>query len=378
MSSYEPKILLIGATGYIGGSVLHHLLNHPFLASKFDLNPITLPIRGDGSRQKRLTETYGGRVKPVQFDSLDDIKTVTSLASHHDIVINAGSGFHPASAEAFVRGLARRKLQTGAPVWMIHTSGCSNIADKPITGVARPDAEYEDAKSEEVFAFEEAENRLDWYPQRAAELVVLSTGEELGVNAASIQSPCIFGTGTGLFQRGGLMIPIMMAFVLDRGYGITVGDATGVIDWVHVADLADLYVLCLLDIVRRGGENIPTGKKGIIFPTVGRTLTVDIPKRCLDIAFATGNLPKEGGPQRKEIRTISIEEAAETTAGNVAVAETGYCGHRKTKGTVARDRLGWEPVHLEEAWDKEYESELRAVLSGQRFSTMGSCIANTK
>ncbi|GJC87645.1 hypothetical protein ColLi_10483 [Colletotrichum liriopes] len=169
-----------------------------------------------------------------------------------------------------------------------------------------------------------------------------------------------------------------MGYVLEKGYGLTIGDGTGCIDYVHVADLADLYVLCVLDIIERGGVNVPTGRRGIIFPTVGRTLTIDIPQKCLDIAFATGSLPKDGGPQQKEVRKVSLEEAAETCAGNRDVAETGYAGHRKTRGTVARERLGWKPVHLEEAWNKDFETELRAVLNGQRGLTMAACIAGTK
>ncbi|KAF6793721.1 nad dependent epimerase dehydratase family protein [Colletotrichum sojae] len=380
MSSPAPKILLVGATGYVGGTVLHRLLTHPSLTSVLTYaNPITAPVRGSPNRLARLTATYGPRVRPVPISSLDDIDALTSLASTHDVVINAGSGFHPPSAEALVRGLSKRKAQTGGNVWMIHTSGCSNIADKPITGVARPDTEYEDAHSESVLAFEEAENRRDWYPQRAAELLVLRTAEDLGVGAASIQAPCIFGTGEGLFQRAGLMIPIMMSFVLERGYGFTCGDGTGVIDWVHVADLADLYVLCALDVLQSRGVNIPTGRKGIVFPTAGRTLTIDIAHKCLDVAFATGNLPREDTPKQKEVRKVSLEEAAVTTAGNIVVAETGYAGHRKTKGTVARERLGWKPVHLEEAWEKDFETELRAALSGLRgVNTIGACIADTK
>ncbi|KAK1452992.1 NAD dependent epimerase/dehydratase [Colletotrichum cuscutae] len=358
-SNPPPKILLSGATGYVGGSALHYLLKHPSLTSIItSSSPITIPVRGGPDRAAKLTDSYGSLVKPVSIVSYDDTLALTALASEHDIVINAGSGFHPPSAEAFVRGLAKRKdWNGGRPVWIIHTSGASNIADKPLTGVNRPDADYEDAFAEKVRA-----------PSR----------EELGVNAVSIQSLCIFGPGSGLFNKAGLMIPIMTGYVLKNGCGLTLGDETGCIDYVHVSDLADLYVLCVLDIIERGGVNVPKGKKGIMFPAVGRTLTTDIPRKCLDIAFATGNLPKKDGPREKIVRNVSLEEAAETCAGNMDVAETGYAGHRKTKGTVAREKLRWKPVYGEEAWCKDFETELRAALNGQRPHTMGNCIAGTK
>lgn len=92
----KAKILLTGATGYVGGSVLHTLLSHPSLTDMVtSSNPITLPVRGSPDRLAKLAEAYGPRVKPVQITSLDDINTITRLASEHDVVINAGSGFHP-------------------------------------------------------------------------------------------------------------------------------------------------------------------------------------------------------------------------------------------------------------------------------------------
>ncbi|KAK8205372.1 hypothetical protein BKA81DRAFT_360409 [Phyllosticta paracitricarpa] len=136
----------------------------------------------------------------------------------------------------------------------------------------------------------------------------------------------------------------MMASVLRQGYGVTAGDGTGVIDYVHIPDLAGLYVLCVLSIVEHGGSGAQTGRCGIIFPTAGRTLARDIAQRCLDVAFAAGHLPLEGGPQNKEIRTLSLEESAAMTAGNLYIAETGLASHHKTKGIVARTRLGWKPI----------------------------------
>ncbi|KAK8189108.1 NAD dependent epimerase/dehydratase [Phyllosticta capitalensis] len=366
--SPAPKILLTGATGYVGGTVLHRLLNHPsFTSSPAASNPITLPVRrgaGGDDRIAKLTAAYGdARVKPVAITSLDDVDAMQALAAQHDIVVNAGTGFHPPSAEALMRGLAARKASSASngPVWMMHTSGCSNISDKPLTGVARPDVEYDDADSAGVFAFEQAANETEWYAQRAAELGVLRLGEELGVPAISVQAPCIFGTGEGLFQQAGLMIPVMMAHVLQKGYGFSVGDGTGDIDYVHVADLADL-------------EEVEDGE-GIVFPTNGRTLTRDIAVRCLDVAFEKGHLPIEGGPQEKEIRVLSLEDSVAMTAGNAYIAETGLAGHRKTKGTVARERLGWNPVYGKEAWEKDFETELQAAVEGKRPSTFQACIA---
>lgn len=245
-----------------------------------------------------------------------------------------------------------------------------------MTGTARPDAEYDDANAEAVYEFEKfLEASEEQYPQRTSELLALDTGVETGVRVMSIQAPCIFGTGEGLFQDAGLIIPIMTAYVLSRGYGFYLHPGTAVIDYVHVADLADWYVFCVQRILTDGGKDLPSGKAGILFPTAGRLTMYDIAKDCVEIAFEKGALPlSEDGPQQPEVRTVDIAEAATTTAGNLYIAEAGWGGHRKTKGTVAR-RLGWNPLHTQDAWKKDLKDELAFALQGKRSVTIDNCIA---
>ncbi|KAK8848394.1 NAD dependent epimerase/dehydratase [Apiospora arundinis] len=393
----SPKILLTGATGYVGGTVLHRLLACP--APSLQHLKVSVLVRGE-ERADQLLRTYGAdRVAPVLFRDYDETDLITELASQHDIVINAGSGFHPSSAEAMVQGLSQRTTTsssnnnndttttTTSKPWMLHTSGCSNISDRPLTGQAFPDRELHDADGTTVYDFEKAENEREWYPQRAAELAVLGhpAAASDAVGAVSIQAPCIFGAGEGLFQRAGLMVPIMMRYVVEKGYGFQLGDGTGVIDYVHVADLADLYVLCVRDVVEHGGRHLPSGARGVVFPTSGRVYMKDIAQGCLDAAFGAGVLPRRGDadellmdttPARKFIREVDLQEAATTTAGNLVVAEVGWAGHRATKGTVARDSLGWQPRRCEEAWQQDFVDELGHVVAGQRnVVTIDSCIA---
>ncbi|KAK8117377.1 uncharacterized protein PG998_005658 [Apiospora kogelbergensis] len=383
----SPKILLTGATGYVGGTVLHRLLNSS--APSLQHLKVSVLVRGE-DRADQLVRAYGAhRVSPILFRDYDETELIEKLASQHDIVINAGSGFHPASAEAMVQGLSQRATATtdaNTRPWMLHTSGCSNVSDRPLTGQAFPDREMHDAEGTTVYDFEKSENEREWYPQRAAELAVLGhpASQSSEVGALSIQAPCIFGEGEGLFQRAGLMVPIMMRYVVEKGYGFQLGDGTGVIDYVHVADLADLYVLCVRDVVERAGANLPRGASGIVFPTSGRVYMKDIAQGCLDAAFAAGVLPRRGEadeltmamtPARKFIREVDLHEAATTTAGNLVVAEVGWAGHRATRGTVARERLGWQPTRCAEAWARDFGDELRHVVAGKRVVTIDSCIA---
>lgn len=215
-SSETPRILLVGASGYIGGTVLHHLLesSHPVLSR----STITVLIRGQ-DRAQRLTEAYGDRVHPIVFDGLDDTARVAAVASEHDVVVSAALGFHLPGARALVQGLATRRRQsdgdgsvtTSTAVasgrgrsssrkpWIIHLSGVSNIADAPPLGEDHPGRRFDDADARAVYEHERAEEARAPYLQRTTELAVLDDADEAGVGAIAMQAPAVFGIGRGLF-----------------------------------------------------------------------------------------------------------------------------------------------------------------------------------
>jgi hypothetical protein len=60
-----PKILLTGATGYVGGTILHRLVTDAPSAVK--KAQITALVRGE-ERAKKLQEVYGNRITCVLFN----------------------------------------------------------------------------------------------------------------------------------------------------------------------------------------------------------------------------------------------------------------------------------------------------------------------
>ncbi|KAL1641093.1 hypothetical protein SLS58_006366 [Diplodia intermedia] len=374
MSSMGNKILLTGATGYVGGTVLDQLINStaPSLRNlTFDLL-----VRGHEPAQK-LKEAYGARVHPLQWKGLEHADSIVSIASNYDIIVNTGSGFVPTGAQAFVDGLACRINPGGPPPWVLHLSGCTNLSDKPLTGHAEPGREFDDADAEGIYDFIKREDERCPYAQRTAEVAVLTRAEQTGVQAVSLTTPCIFGEGTGLFNRAGLVVPAAVRYVVRHGYGYKLTE-TANFDWVHVVDLADLYVLIVRAILERedrGVGYIPSGRKGIIFPAVARVLVLDIQRHALDAAFEVGVLPRDDTPKEKEIRQASLQMIAdEVCAGQTAIAELGYAGHKGMKGTMAKKLFGWNPTRLEDAWRQDFMDELIALNKGRRSLTMDSCI----
>ncbi|RMZ68384.1 nad dependent epimerase dehydratase [Pyrenophora seminiperda CCB06] len=190
--------------------------------------------------------------------------------------------------------------------------------------------------------------------------------------------PIIFGEGTGLFNRLGRAVPVITKYVVQHGHGWKIND-TANFDWVHIVDVAKIYVLLVRTILERedrGVGYLPSGRNGVMFTAVGRTTISDISQKCLDVAFAEGVLPREDTPKEKEIRTVELGGIAEElTGGRLDVAERGWAGYKATKAVLARKLLGWQPEMREEAWERDFMDELVALREGRRGVEWEECIA---
>ncbi|KAI1131226.1 NAD dependent epimerase/dehydratase family protein-like protein [Nemania abortiva] len=363
-----PRILLTGATGFIGGSVLTQLLDSasPTLRSA----PITCLLRG-ADRAAKLKAAYGDRVNTVLYNDLDDLATTTAVAAQHDVVISTTLGYHLPSAQALLEGLAQRKrAHPGSEPWFIHTSGTSNVGARPVSGAwvdvaDSPDGRAFDDAVDDVYAYERARNAVEPYIQRTTELGVVDAGIELGVCTLVVMAPTIYGVGTGLFNKHSVQIPAFIATALDHGRAVMIGDGEGRWDHVHVVDLATLYELLALPALDAGGQGLPRGKKGIIFASHGRHSWGGIARGVARACHEVGVLPDD------KVESLSLSEATKLFGASYlaeadeAMVELGLASCAQTIPTVAR-RLGWKPVCGDDAWERGFRDDVDAILRERR------------
>jgi nucleoside-diphosphate-sugar epimerase len=148
----------------------------------------------------------------------------------------------------------------------LETSGTSNVGDLPITGKYHESHVFSD--HENIYAYEKSREALQIYPQRTTDIAVVETGLAAGVKTTIIMSPTIYGFGTGLFNKLSIQIPALLRAAIKAGQVKMIGEGKGQWDYVHVTDLAKLYEILLVKILK--GEEIPTGEKGILFSGTGR------------------------------------------------------------------------------------------------------------
>ncbi|TVY45303.1 Uncharacterized protein LOCC1_G003149 [Lachnellula occidentalis] len=353
------KILLTGATGYIGGSILTQLLQSKHDLSKY---PISVLVRGE--ERAKILQDQG--FNPVLFHSLDEADILQKVASEHDnrdqqklmqlpVVIHTASGYHTASAKALILGLGDRKKATGKEVHFIHTTGTSNLADQPISGKYLESRTFSDR--ENIYAYLKTREALQVYAQRTTDITVVETGLSAGVKTTIVMSPTIYGVGSGLFNKLSIQVPRLLRTAIQAGYSAMVGDGKGVWDYVHVADLARLYELLLNKVLK--GEELPSGEKGILFSATGSY-------SWAELANGIGSaLAELGAIKTSEVKSISLSEAAgKWWEGEETIVELCFASNSRTSSDVSHE-LGWREEKTEQDFKKHFLEEARLVVAAQ-------------
>lgn len=177
--------------------------------------------------------------------------------------------------------------------------------------------------------------------------------------------PTIFGLSSGLFNKISIQIPAFFQGTLDHGTSIVVGDGQGINGRVHIADLAELYEIVVVEMLARGGQKLPVGKKAIMFAGSGEFSWLEAAERVAQACFDAGKI------KDPKVQSVSLAEATqiwgsyrlETTEDMV---EAGLSGNSRTVPSIAMKRLGWKPSRGDEAWEKGFADDLEVVLQGTR------------
>lgn len=242
---------------------------------------------------------------------------------------------------------------------MIHTSGVSNLADMPITKqwVEPPNKEFDDSK-DDIYGYEKMRNEKHPYLQRTSELGVIDTGITTGVKTLIIMSPLIYGAGRGLFNRSSIQVPSYVRASIKNGQAVVVGEGNSVWGNVHMDDLAELYLICLADVIETGGMTLPFGKKGIIFSETARHTWLEVAQGVADAAYAAGAI------KTREVKHVSLKEGAQVLAGgDELLCELGFSSNSRTKAVIA-PKLGWKPTKGKKDFERGFSEEVDAATKG--------------
>ncbi|KAH8771855.1 hypothetical protein F5883DRAFT_46146 [Diaporthe sp. PMI_573] len=292
-----PQILLIGGTGHVGGAVLHKILGQ----HGSDVQ-VKVVARGE-DKAARLVAKYP-QVQTVLGD-LSDYKTIEEASSQADIVINAGPDItHDEGIRAIFRGQKSRKAASGQTPFYIHTSGASLIWDEP---EGKNGSRWWDDLTDvpELSALEEK------HTHAVTDRIVREAAED--VNVAIVSPGFVGGMSPSTEHPTPITTPAILttARAFKSGFQISPGENRHA--WVHVMDLAGIYMILIEDALATLAGR-PIQRDAGVLPLWGREAYYFATGEDISFSdFMRGLVPvlkQNGVIESEEMKSVSVTEAA--------------------------------------------------------------------
>ncbi|KAM0668213.1 hypothetical protein ACQRIU_001775 [Beauveria bassiana] len=298
------RIFITGATGFIGGEVLHGLA-HSRLASK------TVALVRSEARAAQIIAKYPA-VIPLIAD-LDASDTIETAASQADVVLRLS------------------KSRSDSPVW-VQISGASVLSGPEVAKHSYGNAGakvYNDVKD-----VAELREIIASSPNRVVDRLVTNlAADQPRARTAIIYGPMIYGLGKGSVNQRSIQMPSLARATLQNGYAPHIGKGLNAWSNVHVSDIAQL-VLKLIAAAQDSNSQHPLwNKDGIYFADAGRIPFGQVARKIADVAAARGLI------KSCAVKEIDAEAAESITAHAAVLLGT----NAQTRGDRARTWLGWEP-----------------------------------
>lgn len=336
----DAKVLITGATGYIGGDVLYAISKaHPGYQYTC---LVRTPEKG------ALVAAEYPSVRLV-YGTLDDSELLEEEAARADVVIHtADASDHAGAAKAIAKGLASGHRKEKPGFWL-HTSGTGILTWKDTK-----ENTYGEPPSQKAYDDLENVSELTGLPDEAfhrdIDKLVLEASSD-AVKTAIVCPPTIYGPGRGPGNKTSRQVYVLAHATLESGQAPQIG--RGLTEWnnVHVHDLADLFVLLTEAAVAHQPEldSKLWGKEGYFLAENGHHVWGEVSKWIGEYAFSKGYI------KEKDVKPMGVEEA-KGVAGFEALS---WGLNSKGFAKRAREYLGWTPK------EKSLKEEIPGIVDGE-------------
>ncbi|KAK9247017.1 hypothetical protein V1506DRAFT_533286 [Lipomyces tetrasporus] len=223
------NLLLTGASGYIGGAALDHLISWNTRNQAYSITAIA---RKPEAVEKIRSSYPSDALTVVQSGYTDSV--FATLVAEADVIVHTGeSADDETSADVITKNIKDGAL-------LVHTSGTAILINKSELDqeITRRYDDVADIKT--ITSWD-----LDHF-HRDIDMKVLNLHKiKPTVKTIIICPPLIYGTGTGKVNKMSQQIPYMIKFASILKKNGVYGSGKAIWSNVHISDLADLYVLIL-------------------------------------------------------------------------------------------------------------------------------------
>ncbi|KAK5059678.1 hypothetical protein LTR84_009561 [Exophiala bonariae] len=311
------KVFITGATGYIGGEVLHQV-------ATLRPNVKISALNRDSAKASILRKAYPD-IEIIPGD-LDNTEVIENEAKGADVVLHLASTNHIGSARAILKGLSGPSRKH--PGYWLQMSGATMVAAAEIK-----EGRYGEASDKSYDDFHDDESvrsLITANPTRAVDNLVIAQ-EDSVVRTALIAGPCIHGKGDGPVNQRSIQAPEIARLTLERKKGFRLGKGQNVWGNVHIHDLGRLFV-ALLDAALAGDSQV-WNQNGLYFPENGK----------LSFGELYSAIAKEAVEQ-KFIETTDLDEITAAEANQMSTHAAAIWGTNAIlTSSRAQAQLKWKP-----------------------------------
>ncbi|KIW41151.1 uncharacterized protein PV06_06734 [Exophiala oligosperma] len=336
------RILITGASGYLGGTLLARLES----AGLPPYEKLYALVRTAG--QANAVKQYGA--ESTTFDTKDEVATKEFIVANKiTIVFFLIDAMRSESQVNFIKALAEVKKATGRDVHFLHTSGAKIFSSHAGAPTDRP--LYDD----ELGLYDIQRAQKSAIPLMnsaiATNNTVIEQAESHGVRAY-IFVPCIvYGKGEGFGNPISIQTVAIVKAAKAVGWVCSVDSGRPTWPVCHVLDNAHLYLELLRQIL--SDKNPGSGKNGYYLASPGSVAWQDL-YAGMAAALAKRGIISDATVQRASDETMADMGAALGCPKEIVPLQLGgLCTFTARNG----EKIGWRPefpsTHILDTADEE-------------------------
>ncbi|KAL4991826.1 hypothetical protein BDW68DRAFT_151409 [Aspergillus falconensis] len=355
--SQSHNILLTGASGYLGGTLLAHLHIQATLPPYKTLYAL---VRSE--QQASAVKGYGA--EPLIID-LNDPSSIsrTLVEKEISVVFFLIDAFNVHVQKTMIEALGRVRQRTGREVHFLHTTGAkafsSHVGIDPdsLSGGELLDT---DPRLYDIQQMTNAPEEYGWFTQvTRTNAEIIDTAEAHGVKSY-IFVPCIvYGEGKGFGNRISIQDVAIVKAARAAGRVYKVDHGKPVWPVSHIHDTTTLYTQILHQIL--AGHEIGHGKEGFYLAASGSVAWDDIYSAFAVALHSRGIIDDATIEMADEEALEKMERGLDPGNGNVRIQLGGGCNFTAVHG----HKIGWKavypPGHILETADEEVDLILKTL-----------------